>query len=332
MEASISPADQKETRSGSRSQPGSPLRYSSLPLVLKLQLSLSTTKTYERATHECPRISTFWHRALGWFVLNRAAGRKPFEQNGILHGVWHSLCTCICRTGQLTQGAIIRMNRRRRLLILMIVLAIAIPVGLDSMGKVFAGAGVGLSNPTQPGTDSGNAGNWDRGLLNAARHFLTHKQIPPDNNSLGENSDGKRFQEANNNLNGHSYAPWLDGGFPAQLWHSDEFSSSGLPGGSPEGGNPPNGNAGGDGNGGGNSGGSPGFGGPIGGGTILPGGPNNGKNSDQNNSDSTTTGFTDTPGSNPTATPEPGSLLLFATGILLIAVGSRLRRSWLPQA
>ena len=226
------------------------------------------------------------------------------------------------------KGAITRMNRRRRLIILMIVLAVAIPVGLDSMGKVFAGAGVGpkLSNPTQPSNDSDTSGGGNYGLLRAARHFLTHKQTPPDGNSLGGESNGNRFQEANNNPSGHGDAPWLDGNYPVELWHSDNFNSIGLPGNSPEGGNSGNGN----GNGGDSP--APGFGGPTGGGTMLPGGPHNGNSGTSNSNTPSTSGITDTTATAPTATPEPGSLLLFATGIGLIVAGSRLRRSWLPQA
>lgn len=224
------------------------------------------------------------------------------------------------------------MSRRRRLLILMIVLAVAIPVGLDSMGKVFAGAGVGLTNPSQPSPDSNpSGGNGNYGLLTAARQFLKHKQIPPTDNSLTSDSKGKRFEEANNNPSGHSDAPWLDGNYPLQLWHSDDFNSLG----SPEGSNQP-GYSGNSGNGGPSS--SPGFGAPNGGGTMLPGGPTGGNggrgtfNSNTSSSTNPTTGTTGIDTTAPTATPEPSSLLLFATGVLLVLGGRRLGRSGVAES
>lgn len=197
------------------------------------------------------------------------------------------------------------------------------------MGKVFAGAGVGPTNPTQPTNDGiYTGGNGNAGLLNAARKFLTHKQNPPVDNSLAGDSNGKRFDQADNGGNGHSYAPWLDGNYPLQLWHSNDFNSLGDPDGPSN-----NSNSGNGGNGGAPGNPGPGFGGGIDGGTILPGGPSGGNgggggssNPNSSSSSNPTTGTTGIDTTAPTATPEPGTVLLFATGLALIIAGGRLRR------
>ncbi|HET9402423.1 MAG TPA: PEP-CTERM sorting domain-containing protein [Candidatus Acidoferrales bacterium] len=222
----------------------------------------------------------------------------------------------------------------------MIVLAIAIPVGLDSMGKVFAGARFGATNPNQSANEGiYSGGNGNAGLLNAARRFFVHKQNPPTDNFLAGDSNGKRFDRADNGGNGHSYAPWLDGNYPLQLWHSNEFNSLGNADGPSNNGNSGNGGNGGNGGAPGNPGTGFGFGGGIGGGTILPGGPaggnGGGAGSGPSNSNSSSSSSsnpvigtigTDT-GAPAAATPEPGSILLFGTGLALIVAGRRLRRA-----
>ena len=201
------------------------------------------------------------------------------------------------------------MSRNRRLLILTLVLAIAIPVGLDSMGKVFAGAVGFSSNPGTNGIHDGSGshgGPW--GALQAAWRGKSHQPAPPQSDVVNSDSQGKRFDEAANQPNGHADAPWIDSSFPKELWHSDDFNSFEPPQGSSGPGGPGNG-------GGPNSqGGAPYSGGEIlGGGPGGPGGP--GGKSDTTSS-TLPTESSPVGGDAPVApTPEPATVVLFLIGI-----------------
>jgi len=218
------------------------------------------------------------------------------------------------------------MSRNRRLLILTLVLAVAIPVGLDSMGKVFAGAVGWSSNPGANGNHdgSGSPGAW--GTLQAAWRGKSHKPAPPQSDVVNSDSQGKRFEESTNYPNGHADAPWIDTSFPGNLSHSEDFNTIGTLDNNPS--EPPN-----EGNNGNHGG--PNNAAPTGGGEIFGGGRGSGGKSGAGltSGDSSSTPTLPTTGDAPAAaTPEPNSFLLIATGVLLVGGGRRLGRGGLSQS
>jgi hypothetical protein len=202
------------------------------------------------------------------------------------------------------------MSRKRRLLILTLVLAVAIPVGLDSMGKVFAGATGFLSNPGANGNHDGSGSQGPWATLQAAWRGRSHQPAPPQSDTLNSNSQGKRFDEAANHPNWHSDAPWIDPTFSGNLSHSEDFNTIGTLDNNPS--EPANeGNSG---NHGGPNGGV-----PTGGGEIFGGGPGAGGKSGGGTSGGTSnsTPTLPTTGDGPAAaTPEPGTFVLFSLGLI----------------
>ena len=213
------------------------------------------------------------------------------------------------------------MSRKRRLLILTLVLAIAIPVGLDSMGKVFAGAVGFASNPGANGIHDGSGsrgGPW--GALQAAWHGKSHQPAPPQSDVVGSDSQGKRFDEAANQPNGHADAPWIDPTYSANLWHSEDFNTIGTLGNNLNGpANPDNGGDHGGPNGGVPTGGGEIFGGGPGGGGESGGGTSGGAS----NSTPTVPPTDDAPAA---ATPEPGTFVLLSLGLIGAVIAMRKNR------
>lgn len=202
------------------------------------------------------------------------------------------------------------MSRKRRLLILTLVLAVAIPVGLDSMGKVFAGAAGFSSNPGANGSHDGLGSRDPWGTLQAAWHGKSHKPTPPQSDIVGSDSQGKRFDEAANHPNGYPNAPWIDPTFSGNLSHSEDFNTIGTLD------NGPNGqaNQGNSGNAGGPNGGV-----PTGGGEIFGGGPGAGGKSGGGTSGGTSSSTPTLPTTGDTpaaATPEPGTFVLISLGLI----------------
>lgn len=203
------------------------------------------------------------------------------------------------------------MSRKRRLLILTLVLAVAIPVGLDSMGKVFAGATGYLSNPGANGNHdgSGSRGTWE--TLQAAWRGKSHRPAPPQSDIVNSDSQGKRFDEAANHPNGYANAPWIDSTFSGNLSHSEDFDTIGILDNNPNGPANP-----------GNSGdhGGPNSGVPTGGGEIFGGGPGSGGKSGGGTTggaaSSSTPTLPTTGDAPPAATPEPGTFVLICLGLI----------------
>jgi len=201
------------------------------------------------------------------------------------------------------------MSRKRRLLILTLVLAVAIPVGLDSMGKVFAGAVGFASNPGANGIHDGSGSHGPWGALQAAWRGKSHKPAPPQSDIVNSESQGKRFDEAANHPNGHSDAPWIDPTFSGNLSHSEDFNTIGTLDNNP---NEPA-NEGNNGNHGGPNGGV-----PTGGGEIFGAGPGAGGKSGGGTSGgaSGSTPTLPTTGAPAAATPEPGTFVLISLGLI----------------